>query len=278
MTVKRGRPWNNFEIESIVSAYKEMLWLQVLQHEFTKSEFNLSVQRKTGRSRASIEFKFRNISAVMSVLQLPELRGYVPAKNFQKALFDCILHWERSGVFKPIVDRLLIRPQRPMDTRIYYVDPPEVETERSNSVASINLQAIRGIHFPSRDDWRYWLGRAGAEYVYHGEIDRLSQSGQSDLSRKVSWVTESEDDDAGFDVLSFDAAGNERRLGVKTTIGTMHSPFFLTSNEFSASEAYQKSYRLIRLFEFGTNPQAFELTPPLTDRLQLTPSVYSASL
>lgn len=278
MTKKRGRQWNNFEIESIVSAYKEMLWLQVLQHEFTKSEFNLSVQRKTGRSRASIEFKFRNISAVMSVLQLPEVRGYLPARNFQKALFDCILQWERSGVFKPIIDRLLIRPQRPMDTRVYYVDPPEVKPERSHSEVRINQQAVSGIHFPSRNDWRYWLSRAGAEYIYHAEIDRLSQAGQGHLSRKVSWVSESEDYDAGFDVLSFDTVGNERRLGVKTTIGTMHSPFFVTSNEFSVSEAYQKSYRLIRLFEFGTNPKAFELAPPLSDRLKLTPSVYSASL
>lgn len=278
MNVKKGKPWDTFEIEAIVSAYKEMLWLQVLGHKFSKTEFNSTLQRKIDRSKASIEFKFRNISGVMSILQLPEVRGYLPAENFQKALFDCVLEWDRKEKFKPIVDRLMIRPQRAIDTQIMYVDPPGLDQKLTKNVGKHSLRTIRGIHFPSYGDWRYRLGKAGEEYVFHAEIDRLFVAGRNDLSKKVCWNAESNDEDAGFDILSFDNYGNERLIGVKTTIGSVRNPFFLTSNEYTFSEANQSKYRLIRLFEFGTNPKAYRLSPPLGETLRIRPSVYEASL
>lgn len=278
MNLSRGKPWNNFEIEAIVSAYKEMLWLQVLHHDFSKTDFNQNLQRKTGRSKASIEFKLRNISAVMSILQLPEVKGYFPAKNFQKALFDCIFDWDRSGVFKPIIDRLLIRPQRPIESGIFYVNPPNTALEPSQKVKNVNQLTIKGIHFPSRGDWRYRLGKAGEEYVYHAEVDRLALAGRNDLSNRVRWVTETDDEQSGFDIRSFDTNGKERLLGIKTTIGAMYNPFFLTANEFAVSEARKEAYRLIRLFEFGSKPKAFKLAPPLTEHLTLSPSVYNATM
>lgn len=277
MNVRKGKPWSTFEIEAIVSTYKEMLWLQILGQEFSKADFNLTLQRRIGRSKASIEFKLRNISAVMSILQLPEVRGYLPAGNFQKALFDCVLEWDRNDVFKPIIDRLLIRPQRSIDTPIIYVNPPEFDQNRTKNVSKHFHRTIRGINFPSYGDWRYRLNKAGQEYVLYAEIDRLYLAGRNDLSKKVNWVADSNDEDVGYNILSFDNNGEERLLGVKTTIGAMHNPFFLTLNEYTVSEANKSSYRLIRLFEFGIKPKAYRLSPPLGESLRLEPSVYQAS-
>jgi hypothetical protein len=47
------------------------------------------------------------------------------------------------------------------------------------------------------------------------------------LARKVRWVAAEDGDGAGYDVLSFDQAGRERLLEVKTTNGSARTPFFL---------------------------------------------------
>lgn len=276
MSENKGKPWTNHEIESIVSTYKEMLWLQVLQHKFSKIDFNRALQRKIDRSKSSIEFKHRNISAIMSVLQLPEVKGYFPAHNFQKALLECVVDWERNGVFQPIIDRLMVRPQRPMDSPIIFETPPSTDRHRDEKTINATERLIKGIHFPSYNDWRYRLNKAGEEYIYHSEIDRLSLAGRKDLSCKVHWLSDFESEDSGFDIRSFDNFGNDRFIEVKTTIGSKYNPFYLTAKEYSVSDVNQHSYSLIRLFEFGTNPKAFQLHPPLNDHVQLTPTVYEA--
>ena len=52
------------------------------------AERNRVLQALTGRSHSSIEFEHQNISAVMSELGLPLVRGYKPARNYQGALFE----------------------------------------------------------------------------------------------------------------------------------------------------------------------------------------------
>jgi hypothetical protein len=118
---------------------------------------------------------------------------------------------------------------------------------------------------------------AGEETVFNSEIRRLKDAGRSDLARKVRWVSKEDGDGAGFDILSFDQSGEERFLEVKTTVGHNRTPFFLTRNEKDFAEEAAEYFRVFRLYEWGKEPKAFLIKPPLENNLILEPTAYKAS-
>jgi len=80
-----------------------------------------------------------------------------------------------------------------------------------------------------RDHRNQLLGEAGESFVVDLERRRLTEAERPDLARRVRWI--SVDDGAGYDILSFIPAGDERLIEVKTTNGSSRTPFFLTRNE-----------------------------------------------
>ena len=61
-----GKPWSDEEVRLIVADYFDMLQLDLLGQAYKKSEHNERLREKlNGRSRPSVEFKHRNISAVL---------------------------------------------------------------------------------------------------------------------------------------------------------------------------------------------------------------------
>ncbi|MGB5092459.1 MAG: DUF3883 domain-containing protein, partial [Parvibaculum sp.] len=108
------------------------------------------------------------------------------------------------------------------------------------------------------------------------ECARLG-SERPDLARKVRWVSEEDGDGAGYDILSFDLAGKERLIEVKTTIGHQTTPFYISSNEFELSQERPDQFCLMRVFDFLKLPRAFELQPPLSESLILRPQSYRAA-
>ena len=63
-----------------------MLTLELNGQQYSKAEHARAlVQRLDGRSRASLEFKHCNISAVLLALGYPYIDGYKPRGNYQKA-------------------------------------------------------------------------------------------------------------------------------------------------------------------------------------------------
>lgn len=120
-------------------------------------------------------------------------------------------------------------------------------------------------------------GMIGEELVYHSEIARLRQADRSDLARKVKWVSQEEGDGAGYDIRSFEADGTERFFEVKTTVGHKRTPFFLSRNERDFSEEAPEHFRIFRVYEVGSAPRSFLISPPLDSALILEASAYRAS-
>ncbi len=77
-----GSVWTEREIALIVSDYLDMLQEEIAGNAVVKVERNRSLQALTGRSKGSIEYKHQNVSAVMTLLGLPFIRGYKPARNY----------------------------------------------------------------------------------------------------------------------------------------------------------------------------------------------------
>lgn len=78
---KAGTPWTADEIEIIVEDYLDMLRIEMKDRIFNKAERNRMLQERFSRSRGSIAYKHRNISAIMAMLGLPFIRGYKPAST-----------------------------------------------------------------------------------------------------------------------------------------------------------------------------------------------------
>ncbi len=93
LKVTAGSDWSPDEVNACVSAYFDMLDLELAGKPFSKADFNRQVQTVTHRTKGSVEFKFGNVSAVMDQLGLRWIQGYKPAPNAQAgAIKDAIEH------------------------------------------------------------------------------------------------------------------------------------------------------------------------------------------
>lgn len=244
---------------------------------FNKAERNRALQSLTGRSRGSIEFKHRNISAVMEQLGIPWLRGYAPARKFQKALVDGV---ERHLSAKPRLVAVTDLKARGgvEEAPMLFLEPPPQRPTKPDSIPLHLERLVRKFDPASRDAKNRDLGKRGEKVVYLSEVSRLVAEGREELAKRVRWVAEEDGDGAGFDVLSFDSNGSERLLEVKTTNGGNTTPFFISENERSLSDERPEAFRIVRLYDFARSSRGFEVAPPLADHLHLAASVWKASI
>ncbi|WBL79122.1 DUF3883 domain-containing protein [Bradyrhizobium xenonodulans] len=269
-----GQPdWTDEELDRIVADYFSMLDEEISGIPYNKAAHNRALRDSLDRSKSSVEFKHRNISAVLVKLGLPSIKGYFPADNHQAAII-------------PAIDRYLshnpaaLHPEKVVDgwaeRQGLFVGAPPPLLPVSPRKADIE-RLIRKFNPVERDFRNRKLGRDGEELVFHHERQRLTQLERPDLARKIRWISEELGDGAGYDILSFDAQGRERLLEVKTTVGADVTPFYITRNELSLASERPDAFRLCRVFDFSAHPRMFELTPPLEKLVRLSPLNYEAS-
>jgi len=267
------RNWTGEELDLIVADYFSMLNDEVVGIPFNKAAHNRLLRSKIDRSEGSIEFKHRNISAVLDRLGLQRVRGYWPAQNFQTAIIDAI---ERYLVANPAA-------QHPEALVAGFSEQPQLFVGSPPALSPIMPmrkdieRLVRKFNPVERDFRNRKLGREGEELVLHFERQRLQIQDRVDLAKKVKWISQEEGDGAGYDILSFDHQGNERLLEVKTTVGSDITPFYITRNELSLSSERPEAFRLCRVFDFSSRPRMFELAPPLKNFVHLSPLSYEAS-
>lgn len=230
------------------------------------------------RSEGSIEFKHRNISAVLKGLGEDWIPGYQPAFNFQMTLVDAVARWlalnpawlgRYSGTGAPTglaeAEPIWIGPPPTLSNQ-----PPPQELEQM-------LHIARKFDVAARDERNRSLGRAGEERVLAHERAALKSAGRDDLARKVRWVSEEDGDGAGYDIASFVPDGRPRLIEVKTTNGWERTPFHISRNELAVAEERRAEWSLFRLWNFRREPKAFELHPPLDAHVSLTATSFQAS-
>lgn len=267
------RNWTDEELDLIVSDYFLMLNDESAGVPFNKAQHNRALRSKIDRSEGSIEFKHQNVSAVLQRLGLPRIRGYLPAANFQKAIIPAI---DRYLSQNPVA----LHPEKMANgfaerPGLYVEMPPRLlpVTPRREDIERL----VRKFNPVERDFRNRKLGRDGEELVLEFERQRLAAIDRLDLAKKIRWILEEDGDGAGYDILSFDAKGEERFLEVKTTVGSDITPFYITRNELSFSSERPEAFRLCRVFDFSRHPRMFELAPPLENFIHLSPLSYEAS-
>ena len=121
---KRGTPWQPAELDEIVADYFAMLSAELSGQPYSKSAHSKALMARIGRTHRSVEFKHQNISAVLDELGLPWIRGYIPKRNYQGAIFDAIERYltgspapSRPRRLPPSLCRLQCRSRRPSPFR-----------------------------------------------------------------------------------------------------------------------------------------------------------------
>ncbi|HPS30828.1 MAG TPA: DUF3883 domain-containing protein [bacterium] len=96
------------------------------------------------------------------------------------------------------------------------------------------------------------LGYIGELFILKNEIKYLQTQGKPELSKRVRHVSIEDGDGLGYDILSYNLDGTEKKIEVKTTRGDITRPFYLTKNELDISERECSTFFLYRLFDFNS--------------------------
>ena len=270
---KIGTNWQNDELDAIIADYFEMLAADISGRPYVKSQHSAALMARIGRTHRSVEFKHQNISAVLEELGMPWIPGYKPKRNYQNAIFDAIDRFLSRNTAIPETVAGASTEQTPQSE--LFIDPPPI-VMRKGRIPERLQRLIRKFDPVERDRCNRSLGQAGEEFVMDVERRRLLEADRGDLARKIRWIA-AEGDGAGYDVLSFDAAGRERLLEVKTTNGSARTPFFLSRNECTVALERPADWRIYRVYLFSTVPRIFTIAPPLENSVNLRPESWRAS-
>jgi hypothetical protein len=277
--------WSRLEVEAIVSDYFEMLAMELSGQEFNKAERNRNVQKfLNNRARGSVEFKHQNISAVLIELGYPYIKGYKPARNYQKSLLPDVilkrlaitpdLHKLVEATVKQTIDKppiisdimsILVEPPKPDDDKTMFREAQSPKTKRPFRRNYLEIE--------SRNQS---LGLAGEKLVLEFEHERLWRVGKRELANRIEHVSNTQGDGLGFDILSFEDDGRERLIEVKTTRFGESTPFFASKSEVEFSEVRESQYQLYRLYNFIKKPKLFLLPGSLRNTCSLEPMQFSA--
>lgn len=279
-----GEDWSHLEVEACVADYLHMLALELNSQRFNKTNHVQDLmQRLDGRSKSSVEYKFRNISAVMDELGWPTVSGYKSLANYQLLLIEVVESQLQGNI--PLQNSVQAAMDRPA-TKVSVEDPTALWVPVPKMVGQVRESpANYAARFsPAKRDYlaqearNRSLGRAGEEFVMELEVRRLYATGKKLLSERVEHVSATKGDGLGYDVLSFEENGRERLIEVKTTAFGELTPFFVSRNELARSEADSECYRLYRLFDFRDRPRLFNLPGAIAAHCQLDPVSYLARL
>jgi hypothetical protein len=265
--------WSDAENDAIVADYFAMLAGDVAGRPYGKAGHNRLLQAMIGRPRGSIEYKHRNISAVLKGLGEDWIPGYKPAFNFQASLVEAVARWldRHPDWLAPAARRAMgPAPSELREEPMLWIGPPPTHSNAPPPDELEQMTALaRKYDVAERDARNRALGRAGEERVLVQERASLRAAGRTDLAERIRWVSHLDGDGAGYDILSFDTAGRDRLVDVQTTNGWERTPFPITRNELAVADERRSEWHLVRLWNFARAPKAFELRPPLEAHVSL---------
>lgn len=277
--VRIGQDWSREEVEATVKDYLEMLQCEATGRPYSKSEHNDALRQKlTARSKASIEMKHQNISAVLDQLELPFIPGYKPRSNIQGLLREVVIAQVQKAqpTLQTIVDA--IEDKTEPGNRNYRGTLIDVPVPESMSQPKKRARLPRKLDYAARDEHNRQLGRNGESWVVGYEEMRLRDEARPDLAERIDWISDRCGDGTGYDILSFEPDESARFIEVKTTNGGAVTPFIVSRNEVEFSKEVEDTFCLYRLFDFTHAPRLFILRGPLTDSVHLEALDYRARL
>lgn len=276
--------WTRIEVEAVVSNYFEMLKSELKLESYNKAEHNRHLQRLTGRSRASIEKKHENISAILLALEHPWIPGYKPLRKFQRLLAEVVTdrlsnEEPTSLLLGDIVDSSVTTAAIEDDQAVEVEAPSRKEFVYPETVSDSLPRVRRGVRvdFIAQESRNRSLGEAGERFALEFEAKRLHRLGARQFVDRIEHVSKSVGDGLGYDILSYEPDGKERLIEVKSTRFDKLTPFYVSQNELAVSTEQPDAYHLYRVFDFRKDPRLFVLRGQLDHAVHLSAVAYRAA-
>ncbi|TKS53804.1 DUF3883 domain-containing protein [Luteimonas yindakuii] len=260
-----------------------MLTLQLNGQQFSKAERVIGlIDRLDGRNKGSVEYKFRNITAVMQELGWPTVSGYKALANYQLLLLEVVEEQLQGNLtLQAAAEHAVQRPAvlaQPQAAEHAWVSRPKVASLKDPSPDyAPRFSSVRRDYLAQEARNRS-LGKAGELFVLELEVQRLHGAGKKKLADRIEHVASVQGDGLGYDILSFEEDGRERLIEVKTTAFGELTPFYVTRNELARSAADSDRYQLYRVFDFRSRPRLFSLPGEIDSHCRLDPTTYLARL
>ncbi|SDX31065.1 protein of unknown function [Albimonas donghaensis] len=276
-------PWSDNDNDLTVADYFAMLEEERAGRRLNKSEHRRELCARIGRPETAIEYKHRNISAILQSAGETRIAGYKPLFNYQRSLEDAVARWlalhpdwvERPPVWDAAMRIGGTAGFAEFPTLLFRAAPTLTNQAQPKEAEQAEATARR-FGAAERDERNRALGRAGEEMALEHERAALRTVGRDDLARRVDWTSQTRGDGAGYDIESFEQDGRPRLIEVKTTRGWNRTPFHISRNELRVSEARRDAWVLMRLHDIDRKPGAFELRPPLENHVSLIATSYRA--
>nr|WP_244095818.1 DUF3883 domain-containing protein [Rhodoferax ferrireducens] len=279
--VRIGEDWSQQEVDATVAAYFDMLLLEARQEKYSKTERNATLRQVLkARSKASVELKHQNVSAVLHGMDLPFISGYKPRDNSQLLLRKAVQKFilDKADLVSHVVDGLEdVKSPADMQFKAVVVDAPAMSAVVQLVPSAPKIRLPRKVDFAARDESNRKLGRTGEQWVLGFEQQRLQEAGMPELFQRVDWISDRLGDGAGYDILSYDSSDQARYIEVKTTNGAHTSAFIISRNELDFSQETGDAFHLYRVFQFRTTPLLYMLRGDVSKQLNLEPIDFRAS-
>ena len=271
-------PWSQHEVELIVADYFAMLMKELAGEPYVKAEHNRNTQKLlNNRSKQSLEWKYRNISAVLARLGAPYIRGYVPAWNYQGALVDAVVayrkaHPELERLFDRFADEPVVVEPPKLDFSKILDERPEPSLLAEEPTVTYG-RAVK-VNYLEREQQNQFVGKSGEEIALEFERWRLITAGKESLADKVEWVSQTQGDGLGFDIRSWSENGKDRFIEVKSTKLTKEAPIFFTNSEYTFARDHRDRFYLYRVFNLQKEPRLFMVKGAYDEFCRPTPIQY----
>lgn len=161
-----------------------------------------------------------------------------------------------------------------------FVAKPAPRQSRRGSTTS-EFQTRKSPNYLAQHANNTSLGLLGEELVLAQEIKALVDANRQDLADKVIHVSVVEGDGAGYDIRSYTHDGAMKFVEVKSTKGSVSSPFFISPNEVEFSRKNPENYYLYRLFDLDVSSKSakvYVIKGDLTGQLALKPTQFIAEI
>jgi hypothetical protein len=251
--------WSRQEVELIVAEYFAMLWKEESGIPFNKAEVKRRILPFLNRrSGPSVEFKNRNISAVLANSGQPYIRGYVPAYKYQKLLEEVVLLYicqkpEVENTFRLFAETVPESITLGFENMVEGIPKRKIILEEPEVVYRTPIK----VNYIEREQANQAVGRMGESIALEYERWRLIKAGKGGLADRVEWVSETKGDGLGYDILSHNDDGTDRYIEVKTTKLTKEAPFYFSSLEYDFSKRKAAQFFLYRVFNLKADPKLF---------------------
>lgn len=244
--------------------YLRMLCLELAGQPYNKAAHNKALLRQLNdRTRGAVELKHQNISAILLEQGFAYIPGYKPLGNYQQLLADVVLgQIEQDPALDDLVLQAVERNAVVPDFESLQgvrVPPPRVTRRVADSRSAATVRRAVRRDYLQLESRNRSLGLAGEQFIAEFEARRLHAAGHRVLAGRVDHVARTQGDGLGYDVLSFEASGQERFIEVKTTDFGAATPFYVSRNEVAFSEERSGQFVLARVHEFRSAPKFFEL-------------------